>query len=455
MSSEKHVNLGLHKWAATDGVIRTEFNDNFGKIDEKVAEVSSQLADITTNKIGDLPDVNTVVKGDIATLLNNILKEAQLGKAAIKHAPVSGAKKIVFLGDSITQGVDLQSRAYVLWFNIMTNYQHTVWNKGIAGNTTAQMLARFDTDVLPNNPDYLFLNSGKNDLGGNRTAIDEQVKKDYRAIIRKAVLAGIKPIVSTVIPYGIRADGTDFSFTDKNRELTLEFNEWIKDFARKNAIPCVDFYSVFVDGRGWVKDEYIQTDNLHPSKKGTVILASELLSVFDKFKLSDISFDSSATNLVTNPLLLDSNNGLPNNFTINKDSGVLHTSSVIPHPIPGAGNLAKFTMNSPILANGMYKHQFNVTPGDKLVFSIDLLVEEVTTEGDTNNGVYVAMTDVSYAQSVSTIFYWKETFNNLYRFVSPTLTVPTGITSVRLDIGFARCTNGIMYIGRPQVKKVN
>ncbi|MED3911209.1 hypothetical protein P4597_18930 [Peribacillus simplex] len=39
MSSEKTGNLGLHKWAPTDGVLRTEFNDNFGKIDEKVAEI--------------------------------------------------------------------------------------------------------------------------------------------------------------------------------------------------------------------------------------------------------------------------------------------------------------------------------------------------------------------------------------------------------------------------------
>ncbi|MBT2714749.1 right-handed parallel beta-helix repeat-containing protein [Bacillus sp. ISL-57] len=48
MSSEKHKNLGLHKWAPTDAVIRAEFNDNFGKIDEKLAEVTVQLADIAS-----------------------------------------------------------------------------------------------------------------------------------------------------------------------------------------------------------------------------------------------------------------------------------------------------------------------------------------------------------------------------------------------------------------------
>ncbi|MFK9120743.1 hypothetical protein ACJEBK_28495 [Peribacillus frigoritolerans] len=62
MSSEKHSNLGLHKWAPTDGVLRTEFNDNFGVVDEKVAEVTSQLAD-KANQI----DVDKQVKNIITT----------------------------------------------------------------------------------------------------------------------------------------------------------------------------------------------------------------------------------------------------------------------------------------------------------------------------------------------------------------------------------------------------
>jgi hypothetical protein len=56
MSSEKTGNLGLHKWAPTDGVLRTEFNDNFGKIDEKVTEVTTQLED-TAREIQVAPSV--------------------------------------------------------------------------------------------------------------------------------------------------------------------------------------------------------------------------------------------------------------------------------------------------------------------------------------------------------------------------------------------------------------
>jgi Pectate lyase superfamily protein len=50
MSSEKHPNLQLHKWAPTDYVKREEWNENFGIIDDKIGILSSQLADTTSSQ---------------------------------------------------------------------------------------------------------------------------------------------------------------------------------------------------------------------------------------------------------------------------------------------------------------------------------------------------------------------------------------------------------------------
>ncbi|MEY8188663.1 hypothetical protein AB4X15_03170 [Peribacillus simplex] len=58
MSSEKHSNLGLHKWAPTDGVLRTEFNDNFGKIDEKVAGIGDLALIPQSNIVEAVVDAN-------------------------------------------------------------------------------------------------------------------------------------------------------------------------------------------------------------------------------------------------------------------------------------------------------------------------------------------------------------------------------------------------------------
>ncbi|MFE4430828.1 hypothetical protein ACFRH9_28300 [Peribacillus butanolivorans] len=73
MSSEKHANLGLHKWASTDGVLRTEFNDNFGKVDEKVAETETKQKNVTLDVVQDLGITNdgTDVTNTLRTKLNS------------------------------------------------------------------------------------------------------------------------------------------------------------------------------------------------------------------------------------------------------------------------------------------------------------------------------------------------------------------------------------------------
>ena len=43
MSSSKTKNLKMHSWAATDAVLRSEFNDNFNYIDEAVGTVNSTI----------------------------------------------------------------------------------------------------------------------------------------------------------------------------------------------------------------------------------------------------------------------------------------------------------------------------------------------------------------------------------------------------------------------------
>lgn len=43
MSTNKSKNYGLHLWAPSDSFLRTEFNDNFTRIDEKLAANLNQV----------------------------------------------------------------------------------------------------------------------------------------------------------------------------------------------------------------------------------------------------------------------------------------------------------------------------------------------------------------------------------------------------------------------------
>src|SRR5690554_7903813 len=77
MSSEKTPNLQLHRWQPSDYVLRTEFNDNFAKIDDHAKQVTERLAEIAVNvksfgAIGDgIADDYQAIKDAVAVINAN------------------------------------------------------------------------------------------------------------------------------------------------------------------------------------------------------------------------------------------------------------------------------------------------------------------------------------------------------------------------------------------------
>jgi len=71
--------------------------------------------------------------------------------------PAKDERRVVFMGDSITDGWKLASyfpsKPYI--------------NRGISGQTTPQMLIRFRPDVIALKPQVVVILAGTNDLAGN------------------------------------------------------------------------------------------------------------------------------------------------------------------------------------------------------------------------------------------------------------------------------------------------
>ena len=82
--------------------------------------------------------------------------------------PVSRFKegeRVVFLGNSITDGGHYHS---FIWLYYMTRFPNTnlrIMNAGIGGNTVLDMYKRLDGDVLSKNPTTLVVTFGMNDSG--------------------------------------------------------------------------------------------------------------------------------------------------------------------------------------------------------------------------------------------------------------------------------------------------
>ncbi|NLV16268.1 MAG: GDSL family lipase [Syntrophomonadaceae bacterium] len=163
-------------------------------------------------------------------------------------------KKIVCIGDSITFGFPYGS--HVSWTKPLAETTgNTVVNQGINGNTTTDMLNRFDRDVLAQAPDYVIIMGGANDIAW-RDSVD-RITTNIQDMVTKANLAGIKVVFGLPTPL----DEPEY----ENRLSRVR--KWMKEFAYRCEIPIIDFHSAFFDSDGRFRDELL-LDGAHPTKDG-------------------------------------------------------------------------------------------------------------------------------------------------------------------------------------------
>jgi lysophospholipase L1-like esterase len=181
-------------------------------------------------------------------------------------APAKNEKRVVFMGDSITDGWKLASyfpsKPYV--------------NRGISGQTTPQMLIRFRPDVIALKPQVVVILAGTNDIAGNTGPMAlEDIEGNLASMFELARANGIRVVIASVLPvsdYEKNRDGKPINQTtrrppDKIRAL----NEWIKKYATQYDLTYLDYFSAMVDDKGFLKEE-LSNDGLHPNDKGYVVM---------------------------------------------------------------------------------------------------------------------------------------------------------------------------------------
>lgn len=360
------------------------------------------------------------------------------------------SKKIVFAGDSITAGVPSIGKSYPMWFGVQTGHLHTVYNKGVAGNLSADLLVRFDIDVIANKPDCVVINIGKNDVSGSTTFAT--TISNIADMVCRCTMNGIIPILSTVIPYGNAAS----TFTQAQQDETIALNKWIRDFAYRSGLKCIDFWEQFLDTDGWARAEYLETDDIHPSKYGTVVMAGMVATLFESRNIKKVPMPS-GTNLVQNWQFVDANaNGVPDGFIAAGAGGATVTNSII--SVDGYGKLFKMVHSAASTVGNPYSIFYQALTGwvvgDKLQFSIDAMMTDFATDKTTSTGISIRFRVTAGGAAES---YTVHTFNvpwaNLGRFISE-FTVPTGATGLAIEIAVFVATQATIYIGRPSVVKV-
>lgn len=186
--------------------------------------------------------------------------------------PAKGEKRVVFIGNSITEGW-IKTRP--LFFK-----EHNYINRGISGQTSYQILLRFREDVIKLMPKVVVINYGTNDIAENTGAYNEELT--YGNVISMCDLAKankIKVILTSCLPAG-RFKWRP-SITDAMTKIR-HLNERVKTYAKAHKIPYVDYFSAMVSEDGTCQNPALCKDGVHPNSKGYDIMESLLQPAIKK-----------------------------------------------------------------------------------------------------------------------------------------------------------------------------
>ncbi len=175
--------------------------------------------------------------------------------------PALGEQRVVFLGDSITdywgrkRGKFFPGKSYV--------------NRGISGQTTPQMLDRFQQDVLHLHPAVVVILGGINDIAGNTGPEPlSAIEDNFRSMVALAKSAHVRVVLCSVLPASFFPWRAGLAPAEDVRSL----NRWLESFAGQENLIFLNYYSALVNDAGGLKPELASDKAVHPNDAGYAIM---------------------------------------------------------------------------------------------------------------------------------------------------------------------------------------
>ena len=181
----------------------------------------------------------------------------------LRKQPNQG-NRIVFIGDSITEFW----KQYDLDFFSQNEYI----NRGISGQTTSQILERFENDVINLQPKSVIILAGTNDIAENNGPISiEKIMENIVEMVEKSLKNNSKAVLCSILP------AYNFYWNPKIEpiEKIKQLNELIEAYCLTKKIIHIDYYSKMVD-KNFGLDKKYTTDGVHPNLKGYLKMKSIL-----------------------------------------------------------------------------------------------------------------------------------------------------------------------------------
>jgi len=175
--------------------------------------------------------------------------------------------RIVALGDSTTAGTPAfksplesppvglgdETSQYAFWL-MKAHPEWVVLNRGINGQRSDEIRARFERDVIQNRPAAIVIIAGVNDIYQGRSV--EQVTGELQAMYARAAAAALPVVAGSIIPFN--------TATPEQNQRMRQVNDWI---GRQPNVTFADTRAA-VAASGNPDALFESPDGLHPSAAG-------------------------------------------------------------------------------------------------------------------------------------------------------------------------------------------
>ena len=186
-------------------------------------------------------------------------------------------QKIIFAGDSITD-----CDGYVSYISSILWAEHPEWkinviNRGISGNTSRDLLNRYERDVLEHSPDIVSIMIGINDVWrrfDDPLAAEHLSSQEYKdnltKMITQAIDGGAKVVLMS--PFMI-----DSNLSDEMRIRMDRYKEICRELAAEHGLIFVDIQAMFDRLLESMHGYSLAGDRIHPNGIGQMAIALEFL----------------------------------------------------------------------------------------------------------------------------------------------------------------------------------
>ena len=177
--------------------------------------------------------------------------------------PDENEKRIVFMGDSITEE----------WGNLYPEFfsGKNYINRGIGGQTTPQMLIRFKPDAIDLKPDAIVILAGTNDIAGNTgPSTVRMITDNIFSMVELAKAYDIIVVLASILPV------YQYSWADDVIDppsMIDSVNSKIKEYVENQGLVYLDYYSSMVDDQKGLKLDYTG-DGVHPNEAGYKVMSA-------------------------------------------------------------------------------------------------------------------------------------------------------------------------------------